>query len=540
MNDTQVEAPRPPAPASSGWLRLLAEAAIATALTIVTFGKCLGPRFQFLTPDYDWLALARYGDGELESLKKTLTAYRGFAGALFQSAYHFFGADSATPYRMTLIVIHIINSVMCGRLVARVLGRPQAAWIAAALFAVAPASSEAICNISGFVYPCVTFLMIAGLLLYDQAIEMRSAARWAGAFVCFGVAGMLREHWVTAFPLIVLLEIARAEGFVALRSRGFWLRLGPVVAAGAAILVYRHIVRGAQFLPSIPEYQFDGSMVSRLIVTLQRLVLPPVPLDIGEYIHVHQAIGVVLILGAIYAIFHGSRSDRWRAGALCMALFIALIPFLPVVGDHIRQRFAYFGTAFAAGVAAYSICLASERISPRVTIPIVLAMLVGLELEQQTEFERDYTTAAAEASARIPSYAQAAEWVRSEDDIAFFVGDRQPNFVGISSMMRVLHGVSRKQLMQIKISSFDQFLLKYQEIKERAHARGRHRIFLRGSDGFDYIRVTALEEAIRHVFETGVDAPRELTVFVLLPRPLDAADGSALASQQGVESAPNK
>ncbi|MFN0205185.1 MAG: hypothetical protein ACKVS6_02590 [Planctomycetota bacterium] len=522
MSDTAAPTPAPET--GSSWLRLAAEIAIVTALSLVTFAKCLNAQFQFLTSDYDWLALAKYGNSELEPLKKTLTAYRSFAGALFDGAYSVFGDQSGVSYRVTLLIIHIINSVLCGRLIARILRRPQAAWIAAALFAIAPASSEAVHSIAAFVYPCITLILLLGLILYDQAIKKHGVFSYislAIAFLCFGLAALLREHWMTALPLIVLLEIANAKSFAVFKTKGPWIRFAPAIAGGAGFLIYRHFILGVSLVPAIPEYQFDSAMVSRLIVTLQRLVLPPAPLDITEYLHVHQAIGVVLIAGAVFAIIKGNSGDRWRAGVLFVALFVALAPFLPVTGNHIRPRFAYFGTVFASGLAAYAICIISERMSPRLTIPIVLAMLVGLQLEQQTEFERDYTISALESNARIPSYKLAAEWVAKNDDIAFFVGDRQPSLVGIGSTFRVLTGVTRKQLIQIKVSNSQEFFQKYDEIRARSKAKGVHRIFVRGADGYDYIRVAGLDEAIRHIFQTGVAEKKELTILVLLPRPLE-------------------
>lgn len=517
-----------PNPAPRGWLRLGFEAAIVAALAIVTFWKSLPSHF--LTSDYDWLSLAKYGSGELEYLKKTLTAYRQFAGDLFSYAYQIFGDDSAMPYRASLLAIHIVNSILCGRLASRILQRPQAGWIAAALFVVSPASAEAVHSISAFVYPCITLLLLIGLLLYDQSIEQRSAARCVGAFVCFGFAAALREHWVVAFPLVLLLEIVRGGGIVVFKTRGPWLRLGPALVAGAAFLIVRHIIGNAPFLPNVPEYHFDPSMISRLAVTLERLVLPPVPLGFTEYELLHKAMGAVFIIIILIAVAKGSREDRLRSGMLLIALLISLAPFLPVFGDHIRQRFAYFGTVFASALAAYVICLLSEKMSPRVTLPIVAAILVGLLLEQQAEFERDYTEAAKETQIRIPSYRIGAKWVRENDDISFYVNDRHPNFVGISSMFRVLTGASRKQVLQIKASNAEQLYQKFEELKRRCDAAGVHRIFLRGPDNYDFIRVNEVDEAIRHIFETGIDEPKELTIFVLLPRPLDTTTRPATSS----------
>ncbi|MBI3818759.1 MAG: hypothetical protein HY286_08725 [Planctomycetes bacterium] len=511
----------PSAPANtneSGALRIVGEFAIVLALALVTFWKSLSSFFNIA--DYDWISLAKFGDSELEFLKKTLTSYRWFAGELFRAAYSVFGADDSFPYRVILLIIHIANALICGRLAARILQRPKAGWIAAVLFVVSPASSEAVHSISAFVYPCVTLLLLFGLLLYDQSIEKGSWMRCVGAFACFGVAAALREHWIAAFPLAILLEIARGHGFGVFKNRGPWLRLGPSVAAGVVFLIFRHVVQGQTLIPRLPEYQFNMSMVSRLVVTLEQLVLPPLPLDFSEYAALHETVGVLLIFIVVVAIAFSNRDDRWRIIALFVGLFISLAPFLPVQGDHIRQRFAYFGTAFAAGIAAYVICLLSERMSPRVTLPIVAAMLVGLLLEQQAEFEREYTFNANETRIRIDKYREAGKLVAENDDIACFATHVEPNFDAARSMMRLINGVSRKQVIQFKATSSQQLYDKFDELKKQTGAKGMLRIFYRSNDKFEDVPARELDDPIRRIFNTGDGKPLELTIVTLLPRPL--------------------
>src|SRR5262249_5079391 len=152
-------------------------------------------------------------------------------------------------------------AVLAGRLGARILRRPWTGWMIAAIFAVAPASSEAVRSIASFVYPCVAVLVLVGLMLYARAIDRGSMLAWAGAIGCFFVAAFFREHWIVALPLAFMLEIAHG-GLGAIRTRGPWIRLGPIVVAGLLYTLARKVLSGAEVFPNAPEYIFDISMAA--------------------------------------------------------------------------------------------------------------------------------------------------------------------------------------------------------------------------------------------------------------------------------------
>ena len=504
----------PPLRVSNG-LRTAGEISIVVALSLVTFWKSLDAHF--LAVDYDWLSIAKFGDGELKSFGSPNSSYRRYAGDLFRVFYDAFGDTSAFRYRLLLLVVHMANAVLAGKLVSRVLGRPGTAWIAAAIFAVAPASAEVIHSIAAFVYPVSALLLLSGLILYDRAVVSARVVPWCGAMVCFGLAAPLREHALAALPLAALLEWLHG-GFAAFKRRAPWLRLGTPVLLGFGFLLARHGFAGLPSIPSSPDYQFDLSMPERLLVTLQRLVLPPVPMDFQQYALVHKSIGFVLLALVLGIIAIAPRGDRRRGFVLLLALLIALAPFLPVYGDHVRQRFTYFGTVFAAGLAAFVISTAAERISPRVTLPAVLAILAGLLLEQQAEFERDYLEKAEESRARQACYLRAAELVKSNDDIALFAGDKDPSIVTARSTMRVVAGVDRKQVILIKARNPEELFEAVEKHRQLTHARGSVRLYIRGAGGYDSIRVPELDVAAKRVFETEPSDPASRNVFALLPR----------------------
>jgi hypothetical protein len=164
------------------------------------------------------------------------------------------------------------------------------------------------------------------------------------------------------------------------------------------------------------------------------------------------------------------------------------------------------------------ISIAAERISPRVTLPAVLAILAGLLLEQQAEFERDYLEKAAESEARFHWYPRGAQFVKANDDIALFAHDKDPSLTTARSTMRVVAGVDRNQVVLIKASSPEELFQAVERLRESTNAKGVVRLFIRGTDGYDYIRIGDLASATKRVFETDSSEPEVRHIFALVPR----------------------
>jgi hypothetical protein len=350
-----------PRPQGLGLWQSIGELLLIVLLSIVTFWKSLS--VPFLAGDYDWLSIGKYGQQEYYgALRQPHHLYGSFSGDVFRWMYGLFGDGSAFEYRLTLLTIHVVNTFLAGKLVARILGRPGTAWIAAAIFAIAPASGEVVHSIAAFVYLIVAFLLIVGLTFYDRAVATGKVWPWAAAMVCFSLAVPFKPHAFAAFPLAILFELLRGNGFKAFKKKGPWLRLLTPIAAGLAVWAVRGWDPDLR-IPPDPDYRLTVSMGERLLVTLQRLVLPPVPVSFHEYGFVHKLIGVAFLAGALVMILTAPRGDRRRGMMLLLAVIVSLTPFLPVDGDHVRRRFAYFGTVFAAGLVAFMVTVIAERVS---------------------------------------------------------------------------------------------------------------------------------------------------------------------------------
>jgi hypothetical protein len=298
------------------------------------------------------------------------------------------------------------------------------------------------------------------------------------------------------------------------------------VAAGVVVWVMRQGDLGIR-IPQSPDYGLTKDMGERLLVTIQRLVLPPLPVDFKTYATLHKLIGVAFLGGLLVMILTAPRGDRRRGMMLLIAVVVALAPFLPVEGDHVRRRFAYFGTVFAAGLAAYMVSIVAERVSPRVTLPVVLAILVGLLLEQQAEFERDYMSQSIESQLRARAFQRAANILREDPgSLAVFAGDPEPNLVTARSTLRVVSGCSRDQLISVKVHTPEEFAAEIRRLREKLGTLGTTHVFIREIGGYGVGQFDAIEgslkifdhDASENVATKPADVVREL--LILLPKPV--------------------
>jgi hypothetical protein len=511
MTGADAAPPRPPVPFA---LRLAGEIAVVAALLLVAFTPSLS--LHFLANDSDWLAVAKHGSAEIPEFA-SYGAFRPMAVRLFRTAYGAFGLDPV-PYRVSLLLLHGTAAVLAGRLAARILRRPAAGWITAAIFSVAPASSECIRSISAFVYPCVTVLVLGGLVLYARAVERGAVLPWAGALALFAAAAPLREHFVVALPIALLLEL-RSGGLAALRRKGPWLRLGPVLAVGLLYMLVRQGISGLPLVPKDPMYRFDGPMASRFLVTIQRLVLPTIPLEILQYRVFHIVIGAGLVVVVMGIALRSPVEDRRSVYVLLGALALALLPFLPVFGDHVRQRFAYLATAFAAGIVAFLICVGSERVSPRLTLPAVLAILAGLLLELQGDFV-SYHEGSVESKARFEIYPIAERAVLRNDRLAVFAGPALPDLQGARSTFRVVtNQIQRPQVIRVEAASPEDLAEELRRFEKSSGATGGLQMFTRFGEAYRIESMVSADHVAQRVFITpSADAGRA-RVIILAPHP---------------------
>jgi len=113
---------------------------------------------------------------------------------------------------------------------------PHAAWLAAALFALHPANTEAVTYISGRSSALMALLYLAGLLAHAQrAGQVQSQGRWRWQLqllppVCFALALGVKETAVT-FPLALLLWDLMHGRSLKVALRNGWASWAVLLAA---------------------------------------------------------------------------------------------------------------------------------------------------------------------------------------------------------------------------------------------------------------------------------------------------------------------
>jgi len=157
--------------------------------------------------------------------------------------------DWAPGYRAVNLVLHIFNSVLVWRILAR-LGVP-AAWLCGAVFAAHPLALEAVAWTFQRKTVLSTALVFASLDCYLQH-ETSGRHRWYGASIALFVLAMLAKSAVVMWPFVLLLlawwqrreitrhDLKRAAPFfavsLALGLVGMWFQTNVSIAHHADIV----------------------------------------------------------------------------------------------------------------------------------------------------------------------------------------------------------------------------------------------------------------------------------------------------------------
>ena len=229
-------------------------------------------------------------------------------------------------------------------------GLPHVPWLAAALFALHPAQTEAISYICGRSTSLMALLYLAGLWAHATAANTQAPwARRLGAALCFALALGVKETAVT-FPLALLLwDVSCGQRWrVALRkARPSWLVLLLAASGFLANGAYR-----AAMERSLEFNTLTGNAATQLdaLAYLARQAVLPLWLNIDPDLPVRrdfsQALpGLVLLLAALAVLWLSWQRRPWLGFALAWALlhWLTLYVFLPRL-DVANDRQLYLAT----------------------------------------------------------------------------------------------------------------------------------------------------------------------------------------------------
>ena len=305
-------------------------ALLVAALAAAAYLPSLGAVFQF--DDYNvivnyptvhsWSALAeRWGGGVRPLLKAsyTLNWTLGFGFSLFN------------------ILVHAANAGLLYLIGKKLFGDRRAAWVAALLFALHPAATEAVTYISGRSSSLMAAFYLTAMLLYLHGYRFLSV-------LGFFLAVATRETAVTLPAALLLCEVCRGTGWreIARRQWPHWVLL----LAGGVFLLFNEryfdlVAYGYGERGVVDNLITQVGGVSYLILRLVSLhgynVDPALPaLREWNFILVFQAsmLLALLIVGLL-----NLRSRPWIAfGVLWFFLQLAptnsIVPRLDVANDR--------------------------------------------------------------------------------------------------------------------------------------------------------------------------------------------------------------
>ena len=252
------------------------------------------------------------------------------------SALLFGGA--AWPGHALSLLIHFLDSLLVLALLRRLLGDARAALFGAALFALHPASSEAVLWISAQGGLSAVACILGVLLLHasDRAERWRGRALMALLYL-FGM--WFKEQGVLAPAFLVLYDLLAAPDRGAAR---LWRLRGRYAALLAPLALYvglRLYVLGApvpaiEYVPYTRWELFLNAVA--LLPQYARTALWPFDLDFyHDFDAVRSAADPRFLLGALLAVAGALALARARRRHPPLAFgigwtFIALAPYLPI------------------------------------------------------------------------------------------------------------------------------------------------------------------------------------------------------------------
>ncbi|HVE77917.1 MAG TPA: tetratricopeptide repeat protein [Gemmatimonadaceae bacterium] len=377
----------PPAPAAEpagprrpGWLAPAALVALALAASLTGLANGFtfddvpivqdNARVHTLSRWWEIFAMPYWPAEHLGGLYRPLTTL-GFA---LQWAA---GGGRPVAFHAASILLYVAVTIAVWRLAALLLAR-EAAWVAAALFAVHPVHVEAVGNVVGQAEVLVALPMILGVALYIRA-RRAGPLRWRTVAALLGlhaVACLLKEHGILLPGLLLAAELTVVADARPASARA--RALLPLFAAMAAVGVLFIIVRSA--VPTVLEAQravapmADFGLGGRFLTMLQvlkewaRLLLWPAHLSADyspQELEVVDRISLALvpslvIAGALVALVIAvwRRAPVAALGVAWAAIMLVLVSNLVVpAGILLAERTLFMPSvgvvlALGAGYAA--------------------------------------------------------------------------------------------------------------------------------------------------------------------------------------------
>jgi tetratricopeptide (TPR) repeat protein len=281
--------------------------------------------------------------------------YRPLNRATYLLDYRIAGMNPAW-YHGINIAIHAGNVLLLYLVCRRLFSDRTAAFIAALLFAVHPANSEAVNFISARNTILALFFSLASLLTFIKAKDQ--GTRWplfsAALFLC----GLLSKE--TAFMLIAMIalyiviplpgEEKREQG------RGRYAILLPYLLALVVYFIMRAYSLHGLVGADIPATGLFERLYQNATIIPQYLLLLLFPVDLTIYHAADPRTGFLALPGAVLGVWIAMLAGLWllyRKGskatffglAWCVVNYAPISNIIPIPADAITERFLYLPAA---------------------------------------------------------------------------------------------------------------------------------------------------------------------------------------------------
>lgn len=366
-----------PAPRESRW-PFWAVAAAALVAVFWAYGPSLHGEFVF-----DDLYLSFTGPDAGAPLAVWLRGVRPLMQLSYWFSYQLSAADPFS-YHVLNVLIHCATSALVLLIVMRLLEwsgiekprRVPLAGMAALLFLLHPAQTEAVAYVAGRSESQSTLFVMAALAVF--LYRKQTAITWVVAgevLALFGLALLTKEQTVALPALLLLTDFWWNPGFSLRGIRGNWKLYAPMAAGAAgAVFYFRDLILHAQSagfsLKDFTWYQYFFTQCRALWIYMREFVVPvrlnaDWDLPISRSILDHGAIFglIALVAAAIAAWILRRRFPLAAYGFLSYLILMAPTSSILPIQDPIAERRLYFSML---GLLLMVVDLASRiRIEPR-------------------------------------------------------------------------------------------------------------------------------------------------------------------------------
>jgi tetratricopeptide (TPR) repeat protein len=275
------------------------------------------------------------------------------------------------------------------------LGATPVAFLAAALWAFHPLTTEAVTYVSERAESLMGLFYLSTLYLFVRARDSRAPAPWLAASALSCLLGVLTKEVIATAPLVVLLyDRAFCSGSLAAALRARWRYYAGLAAALAplALLLPGAGRRGVGFGAGVGALEY-ARLSCRSVALYLRLSLWPHPLvfDYGPASALPAGgTACALLVAALVALAALALVRRPATGFVCAWFLAILAPtssFIPLAYQPTAEHRAYLPLAAVACAAA----LCARRLLGRWAAPALAAAaaLLGILAHERN---RDYRT----------------------------------------------------------------------------------------------------------------------------------------------------